>query len=110
MSSALAISSEESCTGSEAEGLAEPGVYSVDCDADGGGTGAGGPCKRPPSPSASATADIETTRRQVAKSRVSFVIVLFPFQRTVAGITQRHDRQMLLSARIIALLAILGAR
>lgn len=30
-----------------------------------------------PSPSANATVDIETTRRQVAKTRVSFFIVFF---------------------------------
>ena len=77
MSSALAVSSEESCTDSEVEALAEAAVYSANWDADGGGGGAGGPCMTPPSPSASATADIETIRRQVAKNCASFVIVLF---------------------------------
>ena len=107
MSSTIALSSEESCTGSEVEALAELALYSVDWDADGGGT-EGGPCVLPPS--ANATADIETTRRQVAKSRLSFVIFAFSFSRNSRCTEHRGDRQMLLSARIIALLAILGAR
>jgi len=43
----------------------------------GAGTGAGGPSTISPPPSANAMADIEATRRQVAKKRASFVIKLF---------------------------------
>lgn len=74
MSSALTISNEESGTGSEAAVLEQSVVHSA-----GGGSAAawGTPWVTPPSPSANATADIEATRRQVAKNLVSFVIVLF---------------------------------
>ena len=94
MSSTLAISSEESCTGSEAEALAEPAVYSTDWEADGVGAGEGGVCVAPPSPSANAMTDIETTRRQEAKNRDIFFIVLsFLFiGGPLAYRTQRPDR------------------
>lgn len=44
------------------------------------GAGAGGPCATPPSPSANATAEMEATRRKVAKKRASFFI-FFSFLR-----------------------------
>jgi hypothetical protein len=75
--------------------------------AEGAGGASGGPCVVPPS--ANASADIETTRRQAAKNLVGFVIVRFSF--SLKG--RRHDtsdRLMLLSGRIIALLAILTSR
>ena len=63
--------SSDGCAGADASGPEQ----SVSHWAAGGGVG--GHCVVPPSPSAKAVADIETTRRQAAKNRLRFVIVLF---------------------------------
>jgi hypothetical protein len=74
ISAVVTISTEESSAGWACADTGAP-EHSASHWAAGGG--AGGPCITPPSPSANAAADIETTRRQVAKNRASLVMVLF---------------------------------
>jgi hypothetical protein len=75
-----------------------------------GAAGAGGPCVAPPCPSAKAMAEMEAARRQLAKNRAGFVICFRPFSWNGRGDNGPSNQQMLLSAQIIALLAIVGAR
>jgi hypothetical protein len=76
--------------------------------AGGAGSASGGVCKSPPS--ARTTLNKEAVRMQIATNRLSSFIVFFVLLfGTMTGSNAPNYRPMLLSARIIALLAVMGA-